>query len=127
MYVADFNGTLFLNESSQFIPSHAQISKEMTVLTIDTLKKLPEEDARKDTIRLSQTEFINYRKMSFEKEKSQLNFRSYMTFQIGRGAEAKEFSLEHKFYVSEVWKIKSGLQDIPERITSRGDMIYLAR
>jgi hypothetical protein len=65
--------------------------------------------------------------MSFEKEKSQLNFRSYMTFQIGRGAEAKEFSLEHKFYVSEVWKIKSGLQDIPERITSRGDMIYLAR
>jgi hypothetical protein len=125
VYVADVNGTVFLNESSQFIPSHAQIAKEMMVFNLDTLKNLPEQQAKKDTIRASYAEFIQYRKMTFEKDKSPLTFRSYLTFRIGKANEEKEFSIEHKFYVSEVWKIKSSPQGIPERITSRGDMIYL--
>lgn len=127
VYVADMNGTVHLNETSQFIPSHAQIRKELFVLKLDTLKNLPENEAKKDTIRVSfySESYIIYRKMLFEKDKSPLSFRSYLTFHMGKGNDEKEFSLEHKFYVSEVWKIKTSLQNIPEDITSRGDMIYL--
>lgn len=133
VYFADVNGTVHLNETSQFIPSHAQISKELFVLKLDTLKNLPEKLAKRDTIPVSSGATIAYRqkipfrRMSFERDSSPLNFRSYLTFRIGKGRLEKEFSLEHKFYVSEVWKIAASLKEIPASITTRGDMIYLAR
>ena len=68
---------------------------------------------------------IPFRKMSFEKDNSPLFFRTYLTFRLGKVGNEREFSVEHQFYVSEVWKIRSGINEIPERITSRGDMIYL--
>lgn len=131
VYVADMNGTVHLNETSQFIPSHAQINAELFVLKLDTLKNLPENLAKRDTIRVSNSIPISYRqripfrKISFEKDNSPLSFRSYLTFRVGKGSSENEFSLEHKFYVSEVWKIAAGLKEMPETITSRGDMIYL--
>jgi len=133
VYVADVNGTVHLNETSQFIPSHAQIRKELFVLKLDTLKNLPEKMAKRDAIRVSNSLPVSYRqkipfrKMSFEKENSPLNFRSYLTFRIGKGGAEKEFSMEHQFYVSEVWKIAASLKEIPESVTSRGDMIYLSQ
>ena len=119
------NGTIYMNESSQFIPARAQIGKEMSVFRLDTLQNLPEKLAKKDTIRVSYSESIPFRRMSFEKWQTPLTFRSYFTFRIGKAGEEKEFSLEHEFYVSEVWKIRYQPQDLPTSITSRGDMIYL--
>ena len=120
------NGTIYMNESSQFIPAHAQIGKEMVVFHLDTLKNLPENLATKDTLQGAYNAFIRYRRMSFDKPGAPLSFRSYLTFRIGKAGEEKEFSREHEFYVSEVWKIKASPKDMPPSITSRGDMIYLA-
>lgn len=124
-YNADMSGTAHLSEASNFIPSHSWVNKEIIVFSIDTLTNLPEPEAKKDTIRLSNDGTISYKKISFEKDRSPLSFHSYLTFRIGKANEEKEFSLKHQFYVSEVWKIRSSLQNLPERITSRGDMIYL--
>jgi hypothetical protein len=122
----DLNGTVYLNESSQFIPARAEVGKEMAVFHLDTLQGLPEKDARKDTIRGSFGESIPYRRMAFAKDQSPLTFRSYLTFRIGKAGQEKEFSREHEFYVSEVWKIRYTPQELPTTITSRGDMVYLA-
>jgi hypothetical protein len=122
---SDVNGTVYMSESSQFIPARAEIAKEMAVFRLDTLQNLPEMQARKDTIRVSYSESIPYRKMSFDKDQSPLTFRSYLTFRIGQAGQEKEFSREHEFYVSEVWKIRYQPQELPSTITSRGDMIYL--
>jgi hypothetical protein len=122
---ADISGTVYLSESSQFIPARAEIGKEMAVFRLDTLQNLPEKQARKDTIRVSYSESIPYLKMSFDKDQSPLTFRSYLTFRIGKAGLEKEFSREHEFYVSEVWKIRYQPQELPSTITSRGDMIYL--
>jgi hypothetical protein len=122
---SDVNGTVYMNESSQFIPAKTQIAKEMAVFRLDTLQNLPEKEARKDTIRVSYSVFIPYRKMVFAKDQSPLTFRSYLTFRIGKAGQEKEFSTEHEFYVSEVWKIKYPHEEFPTSITARGDMIYL--
>ncbi|MGZ3845636.1 MAG: hypothetical protein ACXVBH_06245, partial [Flavisolibacter sp.] len=71
------------------------------------------------------TSGIPYRRMSFSPEQSPLTFRSYLTFRIGKAGEEKEFSMDHEFYVSEVWKIRYQPQELPTDVTSRGDMIYL--
>lgn len=125
VYLADVNGAVRLNETSQFIPSISRISKEMMVLSIDTLKNLPEHMAHMDTISLPNNFVLKYKRMSFEQTQSPLNFRSYITFRIGKGQDETEFAIENKFFISEVWKIASRLQDLPERITARGDMIFL--
>ena len=125
IYLADVNGDVHLNETSQFIPSNARINKEMIVLSIDTLKNLPEHIAYKDTISLPNNLVLKYKRMSFEQGQSPLKFRSYITFRIGKGHDETELSIENRFYVSEVWKIASRLNDIPDRIIARGDMIFL--
>ncbi|MGZ3955964.1 MAG: hypothetical protein ACXVLT_15215, partial [Flavisolibacter sp.] len=76
-------------------------------------------------IHIPYTSGIPYRRMSFSPEQSPLTFRSYLTFRIGKAGEEKEFSMDHEFYVSEVWKIRYQPQELPADVTSRGDMIYL--
>ena len=98
----------------------------MLVFRLDTLQGVPEKQLVKDTIRISYSDAVPYRKMSFDKGQSPLTFRSYLTFRIGKAGQEKEFSMEHEFYVSEIWKIKYQPQELPARITSRGDMIFLA-
>ena len=124
------NGTVFMNESSQFIPARARVEKEMDVFRLDTLQNLPEDRAHSGTLNAPEgefvREFIRYRSISFERGEAPLTFRSYLTFRIGKAGEEKEFSMEHEFYVSEVWKIKAQPPELPTSITSRGDMIYLA-
>lgn len=122
---AGMSGVVQLSETSQFIPAHSQIKKDLFVFSLDTLRNLPEQAARKDTIKLSYTLSVPYRKMQFERNESPLSFRSYLTFRIGTADKEREFSMEHQFFVSEVWKIKGSWQDLPESITGRGDMIFL--
>lgn len=124
-YLASFNGSIRINEPTQFIPPSSFIYKVPLSLPIEPIQNLPEEQARREAFRLAEGVTLYYKKMDFEKNGSPLQFRSYLTFRIGGTGAQTEFTLEHSFYVSEIWKTASGPGSFPEAVVNRGDRFYL--
>ncbi len=124
-YMAGINGNIEVDQASEFIPPNASIKKYLQPFFNERLKNLPEKDAVKESVTSVDYETISYKRLLFEKEKSPLTFRSYLTLQIGSGSQVKEFAVEHEFYVSEVWQSSLGPQNFPTQLLSRGDRFYM--
>lgn len=125
LYLASFNGSLFIDEAVQFIPPSSSINKVPLTLPVEPFQNLPEQRATKEKAMWAADVYTTYRKMDFQKDSSPLTFRSYLTFRIGATEAQKEFTAEHIFYVSEIWKTVSGPDNFPDSMLKRGDRFYL--
>ncbi|GAA4729823.1 hypothetical protein [Flavisolibacter ginsenosidimutans] len=125
VFLASLNGSVWIDQPTQFIPPLAYIYKAPLALPIEQLQNLPEQTAKKERTLLAEDVYTSYNKMEFKKDSSPLTFRSYLTFRIGGAGSQKEFTVEHNFYVSEVWKTTSGPDNFPETMINRGDRFYL--
>ena len=124
-YVASLNGSILINEPIQFIPPSAYVYKVPLALPVEQLQNLPEQAFQKQKFMLAEDVYTTYSKMEFKKDSSPLKFRSYLTLRIGQTGSQKEFTVEHNFYISEVWKTSSGPDNFPEKMINRGDRFYL--
>ena len=125
VYLASINGSVFIDQPTEFIPQASFIYKEPLVLPLQQIQNLPEERAVKASLNLAQTVVVPYKKIAFAKDSLPVRFRSYLTLRIGNSAAQKEFTVEHNFYVSEVWKTSSVPDDFPTEAIKRGDRFYL--
>lgn len=123
-YLADVRGTVFLSEPSQFLPPNTGLRRELITLPVDSLPVRPGTTFRTDTIH-SLNYLLVRKRIGFSKEDSPLQLRSYLTFRIGRGGAEKEFTVEHRFYVSEIWKTQAIPDELPAKDRSRGDLFML--
>lgn len=121
----DINGVISLNEPVQFIPPQASVQKnaiDAPFLKV-ALGKYKNE-LEKTAFHTETGESTTYKLVKFEKGNSPATFRSYLNFRIGRGEQAKEFFLDHQFYVSESWRSASGPEFFTTELSSRGDIFY---
>lgn len=126
VYVADLNGTVHLDEPSQFLPPNTGITKSLMALPVgDSLPGLSANRLRNDTLHISTYTWIPCKKASFDKGASPMTFRSYLTFRIGRGGQERELTKEHTFYISDVWKTATEPGSMPANTVNRGDLFYL--
>lgn len=129
-YLASVSGSVLIDEPLQFIPPASSIYKEPLLLPVNGIDNLPEQDLKKESIQSAEYSdgavSISYKKARFAKDSSPLHFRSYLTLRAGSGGSQKEFTLEHSFYVSEVWKTASAPDDFPAEAVKRSDRFYLA-
>lgn len=124
-YLASLNGSIFINEPTQFGPPSSYIYKVPLALSIEPFQNLPEQQAKKESAKWVNNATVSYNKLEFHKTASPLQFRSYLTFRIGDTGSQKEFTVEHNFYISEVWKTIYGPANFPENVLNRGDRFYL--
>lgn len=124
-YIASLNGSILINEPTQFIPPSSAVFKVPLALPIVPFQNLPDEQAQKEAFQWAEGVSVSYKKMSFAQAASPLQFRSYLTFMIGGTGSQKEFSLEHRFFISEVWKTAYGPDNFPETLIKRADRFYL--
>ncbi len=125
VYLASINGSVFIDQPTEFIPQASFIYKEPLVLPLSQIQNLPEAKAEKANLNLAQTVVVPYKKIHFAQDSSPVRFRSYLTLRIGNNAAQKEFTIEHNFYISEVWKTSSAPDDFPAEAIKRGDRFYL--
>jgi hypothetical protein len=125
VYLASLDGSILIDEPTQFIPPSSFIYKVPLVLPVEPLQNLPEQSATTEKAVWATDVSYNYKKMVFEQGASPLQFRSYLTLRVGSQGAQKEFSLEHRFYISEVWKSAAGPSYFPENLIKRGDRFYL--
>lgn len=124
-YLASFSGSIRINEPTQFIPPSSFIYKVPLVLPVEPLQNLAEDSAKTEGFRFAESVEVFYKKLDFAPGSSPIQFRSYLTFRIGGTGSQKEFTLEHSFYISEVWKTSHKPGNFPENLLNRGDRFYL--
>lgn len=131
LYLASVNGSVLIDEPSQFIPPASFIYKEPLVLPVNGIDNLREEGLKKESVQLAHDTggvmSVSYKKAQFARDSSPVRFRSYITLRSGSSGSQKEFTVEHNFYVSEVWKTSSGPDDFPSEAVKRSDRFYLAQ
>lgn len=126
-FVADVRASFVISEPVQYIFPRSHLQK----ISFGSLKEnILVRELRKDEgefIKLPERGVVSvsYRKVQFSPEQTPLSFRSFLTFRIGKGADQKEFSLEHLFYISEHWQSTSASFDFPEEIVRRSDWLSL--
>jgi hypothetical protein len=69
---------------------------------------------------------IMYKKLEYAAEKSPVSFRSYLCFNYG-GDKLKDFSIDHHFYVSEIWESGSGPESFPQEIVEKGNVFHVVQ
>jgi hypothetical protein len=121
---ANIHADILVNEPSQFIPPSSSISKIPIALRQENLIFLPI-GLKKEKLQINEYHIVKVKRAEYTVEKSPVSFRSYLTFKCGSG-EGKEFSLEYKFYVSEVIQTGSGPESFT-RATEEGDIFYVSQ
>jgi hypothetical protein len=124
-YIASFHGSILINEPSQFIPPASYIWKVPLAIPVDPFLALPDAVAKKETTRNYNNLPVTYRRFAFDGADSPAQLRSYLTFRMGSNGSQREFTLEHKFYVSELWKSSSGPEYFAEVLHQRADRFYI--
>jgi hypothetical protein len=121
-FLADVSADIHVNEPSQFIPPQSSISKIPLSLPVHFVE-LPVDQLRKASLNSSNSYTIKYKKIEYSPEKSPISFRSYLNFNYG-GDPVRAFSLDHHFYVSEIWQSAADPMNFPPQVLDRGDLIY---
>lgn len=118
--IAGIKADIYVNEPSQFIPPQSSISKTLLALP---LKDLIDLSSQKKELYRTADHAIKYRKAKYSKENAPFSFRSYLNFNYG-GNQGKEFSIEHYFYVSEVWESEGDPSYFPPELKEKGNIFY---
>ncbi len=118
-------GQIQSNEQAQFIPPQSYVESRLVAIPLAAFQNFPDEKAERDTLQFGGVVPVIFKRLPFEKENSPTRFRSYLTLKIGRGDSQKEFSVEHQFYISEIWKSASGPEYFADVMNSRSDRFYL--
>jgi hypothetical protein len=121
-FLANVTADVYVNEPYQFIPPKSSISKIPATLPVYSLE-LPSDQLKKATYDSGSQYSIKYKKIEYGPDKSPFSFRSYLSFNYG-GDQKKEFSLDHRFYVSEIWQTGNYPLDFPQELLGRGDFLY---
>ncbi|HEV7329526.1 MAG TPA: hypothetical protein VGN63_00650 [Flavisolibacter sp.] len=123
----DLKGEIQTSEQVQFIPPQSYVESRPLAIPLSPLPALPEEKAEHLSFHYSGENAIKYKRFPFEFENAPAKFRSYLTLRMGKTGSQQEFSVEHLFYVSEIWKSNSGPQFFDVSLLNRSDRFYLAR
>lgn len=123
-YTSDIQANIYVNEPSQFIPPQSSISK--VPLSLPMTEGIPLPDSiKKETYMGSDNSFTKFKRIKYSREQSPISFRSYLVFNYG-GDRFREFSLNHSFFVSEIWQSASSPFDFPAEITDKGNVFNLS-
>lgn len=121
----NIQGTVIGNEVIESIPPKSSIFREPIFMPIEKIDNLPEKQFQKVSSETSSHIFWDYKTIKFEKEKSPIVLRSYLTFRTLVAGVQKEFSIEHQFYISEIWNSTTSPEEFPENVVRRNDRFYL--
>jgi hypothetical protein len=111
----------------QFIPPQSFVESRPVAIPTNYLQIFQEEKAKRDTHMYAGVIPVVYKRLPLTDDSSTARFRSYLTFKLGRAGEQKEFSLEHRFYISEIWKSAATPENFADIMDSRGDRFYVFR
>ena len=92
---------------------------------MDALDSLKRAKGEKLQLLSSQPAPVSYKRFQFAEDKSPLVIRSFLTFRIGKGEAQKEFTQEHVFYISEIWRSASSAEEFPEKMVKRPDLLIM--
>jgi len=120
------SGQLQSGEQLEFIPPSSYIESRPLDFSIRSAYQFADENAKKVQIEYPDHRVI-YKRLAFEQDNSPVQFRSYLTFRAGKAGVQKEFSMEHRFYISEIWKSATTPGDFADSLSSRTDRFYLFR
>lgn len=120
-FLANVTADVYVNEPSQFIPPKSSISKIPLALPVYSLE-LPPDQLKKEIYKTG-AQPIKYRKIEYSQDKSPYSFRSYLSFNYA-GDQNRAFSLDNRFYVSEIWQAGNYPLDFPQELLNRGDFFY---
>ncbi|RYZ61094.1 MAG: hypothetical protein EOO14_05895 [Chitinophagaceae bacterium] len=123
----DLSGEIQGSEQTQFIPPQSYIESRPLKLSLSPVQALPAERGEEKVFRYGDQNTVKYKRFPFGPDNTPTKFRSYLTFLIGKSGATQEFSVEHQFYVSEVWKSASGPQYFDIALLNRFDRFVLVQ
>jgi hypothetical protein len=126
VHLASVNGSVAINEPTQFIPPASGIFKIPLALPLEGFRNLRVQTSEKVTMNGYNGSRLSYDKIEFTRSASPMHLRSYLTLRIGSLGAQKEFIIDHIFYVSEIWESNSGPASFPQNFLNRSDMFFLA-
>lgn len=118
----DIHGTAEIPSDMEFLPPHAYVSRELTIITNQPLGNLPDSLFTKKKLTTIDNMNPQVKLANFTAVTSPLVFQSYLTVVIGDTRSAP-IAWQHNFYVSELMKT-STLPDLFNGST-RGDRFYV--
>jgi hypothetical protein len=121
--VSDVKADIYVNEPSQYIPPRSSLEKVPLTLPVNYFQNNELAGNEKQTSTSSTGYRFRYRRIGFTPEQSPAILRSYLSFSMG--STAREFSLDHSFYVSEIWESASGPEYLREELLEKPDRFYV--
>jgi hypothetical protein len=112
---------ILVNEPSQFVPPQSSISKVPVRLPLTFLKKIPIHRQPYKSLYVNENYRVEYKRLEFTQKSTPVAFRSYLYFNY----EGTDFTLEHLFYVSDLWQTGSSPKNLPGNMSTKGDMFHL--
>ena len=120
---AQLSGVLVMNEPVEFIPPNASFTRVPLNLSVNSFTGSSLETQQKQTYQISPEVSAKYRMLQFNAQESPFNFRSYLSFKTGKSE--KEFFVEHRFFVSEIWQSNTPPDQFPPKFTNQGNVFYV--
>lgn len=124
MYVSDMTANIYGSDPSQYIPPHSALVKAPLKIPVSTYESPEWFNQKSKTFSDSKGYSFRYRKVDFDQSKSPAIVRSYLSFSSGKAA-GWEFSLEHQFFVSEIWLSDTSPGYFPDILENKPDRFYV--
>jgi len=123
--LADVNGSLVINQPSQFIFPNTSLAKMSRPISAVAKADIDIKGARAEKVEFSGKPYsVHLKKMKFEKDSTPLTFRTYLTFRTGEKEKQQEFKVEQSFYVTEIWQTRFDVYDFPSNVLPRPDRAH---
>ncbi|NTS41202.1 hypothetical protein HRG84_09835 [Flavisolibacter sp. BT320] len=123
----ELSGEIQGSDQTQFIPPQSYIESRPIKLSLSPVQLSPDEKGEEKAFRYADQNLVKYKRFPFGPDNTPTKFRSYLTFLMGRKGATQEFSVEHRFYISEVWKSASGPQYFDIALLNRYDRFVLVQ
>lgn len=99
------DGTIIGKEKEDYIPPSARIASNVLRVPVRSLERISFDTLKKQFIKVDKATVGIYKSLDFNSVSSPVLLRSYLYFNIGK--DEKAFVVEHKFFVSKVWKTET--------------------
>jgi len=121
--VSDVKADIYVNEPNQYIPPKSLLTKLTVTLPVSFFQTNKFVEQKKQLYTSSRGYNFRYQKLDFDPAKSPAQMRSYLMFSMG--TVPREFSMEHRFYISEIWQSMSAPEYFPDELLNKPDRFYV--
>lgn len=120
---SNLDAKITADQETQFILPNSSVTKATVQLPVNFIF-IPADKQKKTAYKEISDYTATFKETTYTKEQSPVSFRSYLWFDNPKDP-AKQFSMEQKFYVSDIRQAAIDPIGFPQELVNRGDVFYV--